>query len=140
MSLRTFARIWGILFLLIGASGFIPGVTTEHTHPDVTLDTGLGRALGLFPVNILHNLVHLAFGVWGLVAARSWPASRAYARGTAIIYAVFMVMGLIAAGRLWTTFGLVPLYGNDVWLHASLAAVAGYFGFVHRDRDHVGDR
>ncbi|HWH21960.1 MAG TPA: DUF4383 domain-containing protein [Allosphingosinicella sp.] len=135
MSLRTFARIFGIAFLLIGLSGFIPGATTEHTHPDVTLDAGLGKALGLFPVNVLHNIVHIAFGLWGLAAARSYSASRGYARGVAIIYALLMVMGLISAARIWTTFGLIPLYGNDVWLHALLAAVAAYFGFVHRDRD-----
>ena len=41
-------------------------------------------------------------------------------------------MGFIPALRLHTTFGLVPLYGNDIWLHAVLAIVAGYFGFVYR--------
>jgi hypothetical protein len=25
------------------------------------------RLFGLFPVNILHNLVHLAFGAWGIL-------------------------------------------------------------------------
>jgi len=33
---------------------------------------------------------------------------------------------------LWTLFGLVPLYGNDIWLHGLLAAIAAYFGWVHR--------
>jgi len=135
MSIRTFALIFGIAFLLIAASGFIPGVAAPHDHPDVTLKQGLNLALGLFPANILHDLVHLLFGLWGVIASRSVGASRGYARATAIIYATFMVMGLIPAARIWTTFGLVPLYGNDVWLHAILAAVAGYFGFVHRDRD-----
>lgn len=134
MSIRTFARVFGIVFLLIGLSGFIPGVTTPHTHPDVTMDAGLGLAMGLFPVNLLHNLVHIAFGIWGLAASRSLGGSRGYFKGTSIIYAVFTVMGLIEAMRLWTTFGLVPLYGNDVWLHALLAAIAGYFGFVHKER------
>jgi hypothetical protein len=136
MSVRTFARVWGILFLIIGVAGFIPGITQPHTHPDVAVDSFLGLELGLFPVNLLHNIVHLAFGLWGLAASRSWSASRGYARGTAIIYAVFMIMGLVEAGNLHTTFGLVPLYGNDVWLHALLAAVAAYFGWVHRDREH----
>jgi hypothetical protein len=134
MSIRTFARIFGIVFLLIGISGFIPGVTTPHTHPDVTMEAGLGLAMGLFPVNLLHNLVHIAFGIWGLAGSRSVGGARGYFKGTAIIYAMFVVMGLIEAARIWTTFGLVPLYGNDVWLHALLAAGAAYFGFVHRDR------
>ena len=89
-------------------------------------------ALGLFPVNVLHNLVHLAFGVWGLLAARSIGGAYAYAKGVALIYAALTIMGLIPATD--TTFGLVPIYGNDIWLHALLAVVAAYFGFVHRER------
>jgi Domain of unknown function (DUF4383) len=46
-------------------------------------------------------------------------------------------MGLITAGKLHTTFGLIPLYGHDVWLHVVLAAVGAYFGFVHRDEEVV---
>ena len=89
-------------------------------------------ALGLFPVNVLHNLIHLAFGAWGLLAARSASGSVAYARGVAVIYGVLTILGLIPATS--TTFGLVPIGGNDIWLHAGLAAVAGYFGFFHRER------
>jgi hypothetical protein len=46
---------------------------------------------------------------------------------------VLTVMGLIGAARLHTTFGLIPLYGHDVWLHALLAAGAAYFGWMHRE-------
>lgn len=132
MSTRTFALVFGIVFLLIGATGFIPGtLQPPHSHPDVTLDTMFGYALGLFAVNVLHSLVHVLFGVWGLIAYKSLSAAKTYARGVAIIYAVLMVAGLVPG--LDTMFGLVPLFGNDVWLHALLAAVAAYFGFVHRD-------
>jgi hypothetical protein len=62
----------------------------------------------------------------------SYAASRVYFRSVAVIYAVLAIMGLIAAANLHTTFGLVPLYGNDVWLHAVLAVAAAYFGFVYR--------
>jgi hypothetical protein len=135
MALRRFALIFGIVFLVIGAGGFIPGLVAPHTHPDVALTTGLGLELSLFPINVLHNIVHLLFGVWGLLAARSAAGARGYGKAVAIIYALLTVMGLVSAGNLHTTFGLVPLYGNDVWLHALLAIVAGYFGFVHRDQE-----
>lgn len=132
MSTRTFALIFGIAFLIIGAGGFIPGLHQPETPPaDLTMTHGYGEALGLFPVNTLHNIVHILFGVWGLAASRSLGAAVTYARGVAIIYAVLMVMGFIPA--LDTTFGLVPLYGNDIWLHALLALVAAYFGWVHRN-------
>jgi len=132
MALRRFALIFGIVFLIIGAGGFIPGMVAPHSHPDVAVTSGLGLELSLFPINVLHNIVHLLFGVWGLLAARSDAGARGYAKATAIIYALLTVMGFIPALRLHTTFGLVPLYGNDIWLHALLAIVAGYFGFVHR--------
>jgi hypothetical protein len=91
-----------------------------------------GRALGLFPVNLLHDGVHLIFGIWGILAYRSFDAAKTYARITAVVYALFTVMGLVPA--LNTTFGLVPLFSHDVWLHAVLALGAAYFGFIHRDR------
>jgi hypothetical protein len=58
--------------------------------------------------------------------------------GVAIIYAVLAVSGLIPGLR--TTFGLIPLFSHDVWLHVVLAAGAAYFGFFHRDADNRGDR
>jgi hypothetical protein len=132
MALRRFALVFGIVFLILGAGGFIPGMVSPHSHPDVAVTSGLGLELSLFPINVLHNIVHLLFGIWGLLAARSVAGARVYAKAVAIIYALLTLMGLIPALRLYTTFGLVPLYGNDVWLHALLAIVAGYFGFVQR--------
>lgn len=126
---RTFATIYGVVFLLIGIAGFIPGVTTPHQNPDITIGAGLGLAFGLFPVNVLHNLVHIAFGIWGL-ASRSFSAGRTYAMAVAIIYGVLTLMGLVPV--LQTTFGLVPLYGHDVWLHAVLALVAAWVAFAPR--------
>lgn len=136
-TLRRFALVFGIVFLLIGAAGFIPGVTQPHDHPAVMFKAGLGLVFGLFPVNLLHNLVHLLFGAWGLAAARSDAAARAYGKGVGIVYALLTVMGLISAMSLYTIFGLVPLYGHDIWLHALLAAGGLYFGFVHRQEQRL---
>lgn len=132
MAIRYFALIYGIVFLVVGIAGFVPGLVMpfETGHPELTMDSGAGRLFGLFPVNVLHNLVHVAFGVWGLVAWRSVSGSITYARAVAVIYAILVVMGLIPG--LETTFGLIPLYGHDVWLHAVLAGVAAYFGFMAR--------
>ncbi len=131
MITRTFARIYGIVFLLVGIAGFIPGLTQPHEHPNLAIEASSGLLFGLFPVNVVHNVIHLAFGIWGLTAARSYISARGYARATAIIYAVLTVMGLIGGAN--TTFGLAPIYGHDVWLHALLAGVAAYFGFVNRE-------
>lgn len=131
MSTRTFAMLFGIVFAIVGIAGFIPGLVQplHPGHPEVSGTSG--QLLGLFPVNELHNVVHLLFGIWGLVASRSLGASITYARGVAIIYAVLTVAGFVP--QLNTMFGLVPLYGNDIWLHALLALVGAYFGWVHRN-------
>ena len=131
MSTRTFALLFGIVFLAVGVAGFIPGLVQplHPNHPPV--DYNGGQLLGLFPVNLLHNAVHILFGLWGLLASRSLAGSVTYARAVAIIYAVLTVAGFVP--NLNSMYGLVPLYGNDVWLHAVLALVAAYFGWVHRN-------
>lgn len=141
MNTRTFAMIFGIVFLVVGAGGFIPGLTMmDHAanpaDADVTMKTMFGYELGLFPVNVLHNIVHILFGIWGILAARSLGGARMYFRSVAVIYALLTVMGLVPS--LNTTFGMIPIYGNDVWLHALLAIVAAYFGWMNRDV--AGDR
>lgn len=132
MAIRTFALVYGIVFLVVGVAGFIPGLVTPFgpTDPELTVTAGAGRLFGLFPVNLLHNLVHVVFGLWGLFAYRTLPASRGYAKAVAVIYGLFVVMGFIPG--LMTTFGLVPLHSHDIWLHLLLAGVAAYFGFVAR--------
>lgn len=131
MSIQTFARIYGIVFLVVGVAGFVPGVTQPHVHPDLAVEAGSGLLFGLFPVNALHNLVHLVFGAWGLFAGRSVGNARLYARVVAIAYGLLTLMGMIPATN--TTFGLVPIYGHDIWLHALLAIIAAYFGFAYRE-------
>ena len=133
MNTRNFALVFGIVFLLVGVAGFIPGLTQmpHAEHPALQVDANYGLLFGLFPVNILHNAVHILFGVWGLLAYRALAGAKLYARGVALIYAVLTVAGLVPG--LDTMFGLVPLFSNDIWLHALLALVAGYFGWVHRD-------
>jgi hypothetical protein len=131
MSTRTFALLFGIVFLAVGVAGFVPGLV-EPLHPDhPAVNPEGGLLLGLFPINALHNAVHILFGIWGLLAYRSLSGSISYARGVAVIYAVLTVAGLVPS--LETMFGFVPLYQNDVWLHAVLALVAAYFGWAHRN-------
>jgi hypothetical protein len=132
MQTKNFALIAGIIFLAIGVLGFFPAFRTmPPTHaPHMAVEGGYGYLFGLFPINYLHNIVHLAIGAWGIMAYRSATGARGYAKSIAIIYAVLAVMGIIPGlNRLG---GLVPLFGHDVWLHALTAAVAAYFGWAHR--------
>lgn len=117
------ALIFGIAFLLAAGAGFlVPGTTM-----DSDLETA-PRALGLFPVNLLHNLLHLAFGVWGVSAARSFGASKAYAQITGVSYLGLAVLGFVAPEM----FGLMPIGGNDIWLHVLLGLPLAIVGFTAR--------
>lgn len=147
MSVRLFALISGIVYVLVGVMGFIPGfVTSPVTAPDLAVDAGYGYLLGLFPINVLHNIVHLAVGFWGLLSYRSYSGSRNYSKGLAIFYGILAIMGFFPI--LGTTFGLIPIFGHDIWLHALTALIAAYFGFMAKpnrpapqeDRAPVGSR
>jgi hypothetical protein len=129
-STRYFALIFGIVYTLVGLLGFLPSLlqAPPATAPDLAVDSLYGYLLGLFPVNILHTIVHLLLGLWGVLAYRSFDASRAYAKSLAVIFGLLAVMGLIPG--LNTTFGLIPLFSHDIWLHAASALLAAYFGFV----------
>jgi Domain of unknown function (DUF4383) len=108
-----------------------------------------GYLLGLFPVNVVLSVVHLVIGAAGVAA---WQADhvwhrimspKMYARGLTFLYGALAVLGVIPAMN--TLFGIVPIYGHDVWLHAGTAAIAGYFGwrmenYVERRTDQRPDR
>jgi hypothetical protein len=139
-TLRRFALVYGIVFLLVGIVGFIAGITLPLEHPDVVVTVGMGAVLGLFTVNVVLNLVHLLFGAWGLLAARSDRAARVYAQMVAIAYVLLTVLGFVKAMSLYTLFGLMPLYGHNIWLHAVLAAGAAYFGFFYEQKQPLPGR
>src|SRR5262245_12222912 len=113
--LITLARIFGAVFIVVGARGFVPALVPS------------GNLLGVSPVNAVHNMVHIGLGIWGVVAGASLAAALMYFRGIAIIYAVLALLGLIPATN--TLFGLAPIHGADVVLHAALALIAAYLGF-----------
>jgi hypothetical protein len=130
MTTRNFAMIMGLVYVAVGLLGFFPGAVSAPSPgaPDVAVDLGYGYLLGLFPINIVHNFVHLAVGGWALIASRTLAGSLSFARGLAIFYGLLTIMGLIPG--LNTTFGLIPIFGHDIWLHALSAGVAAYFGFT----------
>ena len=132
--IRTFALVFGIIYLLVGILGFIPGLNQHHADlPPIAVDSFYGRLMGLFPVNILHNIVHILIGTWGILSSRSVPAARLFGKGLAILYGLLAIMGLVPG--LNTMFGLVPIFGHDVWLHAGSALIAAYFGWIAREGD-----
>jgi hypothetical protein len=115
------AQVFGWAFVLVALLGFVVSRGSMDADPATA-----PRVLGIFPVNLPHNLVHLAFGVWGVVAARTWDAARTYCRVAGVLYLGLAVLGFIIP----TTFGLMPIGGPDVGLHLLLGAGLAYFGFT----------
>lgn len=113
------ALVFGIVFILVGVLGFIPGITTNY---DALLFAGSDSAallLGVFQVSILHNIVHLLFGVAGVVLARSFSGARNYLIWGGVIYFVLWIYGLFVSGD--TPANFVPVNNADNWLHLVLA-------------------
>jgi hypothetical protein len=130
MTTRQFALVLGLGFIVAGIAGFFPSPATPPEG--LTQTHGFGHALGLLPVNTLHNVVHLLFGLLGILASRgTLMSARGFAQFVAVAYGLLTVLGLLPATN--TTFGLIPIYGNDVWLHGIIAAVSAYFGFAGKD-------
>jgi hypothetical protein len=131
MTISKFAAVMGSLFLAVGVMGFADGfVSPPHADdPSLSVESNYGRLLGLFPINTLHNAVHVLVGVAGLLAWRNVWSPQAFAKLIGGFYAVLTVMGLIPG--LHTMMGLVPIFGHDVWLHALSSALGIYFGWFY---------
>ena len=130
MSIRAFAFIAGLLYVGAGILGFIPPIVFPPpiNAPPLIVDSNYGYLFGLFPINVLHNIVHIGIGVWGLLAARDGVRARFFAMSLAVSYGLLAVLGLLPQAH--TLFGFVPLFGHDVWLHALTAVISSYFGFL----------
>jgi hypothetical protein len=136
MQVRFVALALGILFLLLGLAGFVPalmlipgGATPDAplNVPNLTFSDGYGYLFGLFPTNYLHNAVRIAVGILGIASYTSFGGAILYTRGFAIAYILIALMGLFPFTN--TTFGVMPLYGNNVWFNLLAAGIAAYFGF-----------
>jgi hypothetical protein len=116
--LQTAAFLVGVVFLAVGVLGFVPGVTTNYDSLGFVGHESEAKLLGIFQVNILHNLVHVAFGVAGLAAAATWAGSRLYLIGGGIVYLVLWLYGV--AIDLDSAANFVSLNTADNWLHLLL--------------------
>lgn len=118
--LTTLANVFGVVLLLVGILGFIPGITTDN------------YLLGIFHVNALHNIVHLVSGAAGLWAAKSGAkAAKMYFQVFGVIYALVTVLGFFYGDD--AILGLVSNNMADTFLHLIIAVVALYLGFGKKE-------
>jgi hypothetical protein len=118
----------GVVFLLVGILGFIPGVTTNYDQMLFAGHESEALLLGVFQVSILHNLVHLLFGIAGVAVARSASASRNYLIWGGVIYLVLWLYGLFIDHD--GPANLVPVNNADNWLHLVLGIGMIALGFL----------
>ena len=120
-TVQRVAQIFGIVFILVALAGFYTGGMSMEADPATA-----PKIMGMFPINLAHNIVHLLFGIWGLAASRSWSGSKQYAQIAGVLYLVLAALGFVAPDG----FGMTPLGGNDIWLHLVLGGVLAGVGFT----------
>jgi hypothetical protein len=121
---QSIAALVGVVFLLVGILGFVPGITTHYSDMSFAGHGSGAKLLGVFQVSILHNIVHLLFGVVGLVLAKTADGARTFLVGGGAVYLVLWVVGLVGAAD-W-----IPANTADNWLHFALGVGMIALGLV----------
>ena len=117
--LQVAALASGALFLIVGVLGFVPGVTSHYSELEFAGHESDALLLGIFRVSILHNIVHLLFGVLGVLAARTVRDSRNFLIGGGVVYLLLTVYGVAIDHA--SEANIVPINSADNWLHLVLA-------------------
>jgi len=117
---RLTSLVVGLMFVVVGIAGFVPGITTGMGDMAAAGHTSGSHLLGIFQVSVLHNALHLVLGVLGILAARASSAARAFLVVGGIAYAGLWIYGLVVDQTSSANF--VPLNTADNWLHLVLAA------------------
>jgi hypothetical protein len=118
--IQSVALLVGLVFLLVGILGFIPGITTNYDDLKFAGHNSDAQLLGIFDTSILHNIVHLLFGVAGITLAKTSAGARTFLIGGGFIYLVLFVYGAIwhsEKGSNW-----IPVNWADNILHLALGA------------------
>lgn len=126
--LHTAALVVGVVFLLVGILGFIPGITTHYSDLKFAGHNSDAELLGIFDTSIVHNIVHLLFGFVGISLSRTWDGARTFLIGGGVIYLVLFVYGLIFHGESGGNW--IPVNWADNILHLLLGLGMVVLGIV----------
>jgi hypothetical protein len=128
-AVRGTAVVVAAMFALVGVLGFVPGVTTHFGEITFAGHHSGAHLLGVFQVSVLHNLLHLLFGVAGLVMARRAEGARLFLVGGGAMYLVLWLYGLTVVGHS-AAADVIPVNSSDNWLHLGLGLVMIALGLL----------
>ena len=135
--LQKAAMAVGAVFLLVGILGFVPGITSNYGSMQFAGHESEAMLLGIFQVSILHNIVHLLFGVAGLAMAKSFNGAKSFLIGGGAIYLVLWIYGLLIGHESAANF--VPVNTADNWLHFVLGVgMIGLGVMLSKKETHAG--
>lgn len=114
------AIIFGVLFILLGISGFIPAFKTD------------GYLLfGYFAVGTKHNIFYIISGVLAFLAYTDVNLSQLYFKAVCVVYGTITILGLVLGGNLM----FMQVNISDTILHLAIAVVALFIGFYMEAED-----
>ena len=116
---QTVALAFGVVYLAVGILGFLPFLGGSYTQTSSSL-------LGIFPINLVHNLVHALIGIAGIAAVASLASSRTFCQVVGVVLLALGVVGIFVAQPL----GLLNIGGPDIVLHLLTGGILAYFGFA----------
>lgn len=119
---KGFATIFGIVYLLIGILGFVPGTGGTFAMSPPTM------LLHYFPINVLHNIVHVIIGIAGLASMRTEASAASFCKVFGIFLIVIGIVGFFWPPSLDQSF--LPLRGSDVWLHLVSGIILALVGLA----------
>ena len=130
--LRLAATGVAATFVLVGVLGFVPGIVTNYGELAFAGHHSGAMLLGLFQVSVLHNVVHLLFGLVGLAMARKDSGARSYLLFGGATYLVLWLYGMFTEDESGLNF--VPVNAADDYLHLALGLGMIALGLVVVDR------
>lgn len=122
------ALLIGIAFLALGVLGMIPGPTTGYDAMSFAGHHSGAELFGLFQVSVLHNIVHLLFGLVGIAMSRAPGPARTFLIGGGAVYLVLWLYGLLVDRD--TDANFIPVNTPDNWLHFGLGVAMVVLGLL----------
>lgn len=116
---KTIGMLFGWIYTIVGIAGFIPALGGSFSMTGSTL-------LGVAPVNVLHNIVHLIIGIAGLTMSRTEEGAGTFCKTFGIILLLLGIIGFIQPNL----FGILPIGGGDIWIHLITGAILAVAGFA----------